>query len=710
MPGIETSHSSLAALEAQSYLMKCRQALLPVCVCLVGLLPAQVPLQAVEFRASTFGRPSLQILTGDFSGRGTGDVLVTEAEVRNWATAAFEAFAQDSQGRMIRVLDPTTNQPTNPVAGPLFLEGSPIAVPVGQDPAAIVQIAALALDADGVRDDVTVLTSTGKLYAFRNGGHSAYVSGFAALGSANSFLVHDFLDPANGLDMASTHPVFSALVTGDFDHNGGDDIAVAAFGLSNIGTVGVGGVTHTSFGIQVFWCRHTLSGTAVVPSPGDFHPVPQGVDLATADALDMEWVGAAGPVTLANRGTLYVLGQQQCTPISQVGASSITSLQFDLVESNGTATVLVPTPQQTVPLWFPGRVTSMAVGRFDQDAVVDFCVSGNSSNCTPSATVSGLVQFLLGQVTTIPATPSSPARTLVSPNVLSQWLQVPSNAATGSFDLQGLQVADLDGDGQLDVGGLLAYGADLQVNPSAKTADYGYWLGPIGPTSQNSILPTNVYFPLLYSFWSGLYPHYLAAPKATQVFDFDRDRHADVFVAGVPQPGATAQTPYPVGGGFEILKNVSAPVPSGSHVRDYGAAETAPQGNIVREILLGLRGGRPVPGAQLQWDIAGLSSGQLVALFLDTVASSLSVPVPTLNGAVKNVMIHALPQVVTMVQAVPTTVSPLGDHHSHFVRGAFEIPPTPVILGFQANAQCVLLDPGSGAWYGSQGVELLVGN
>ncbi len=677
---------------------------------LPGVLLAQVPLQAVEFRASTFNQPALQILTGDFSGRSTGDVLITEWEVRNQATAAFEAFSQDSQGRRIRVLDPGTNQPTTPVAGPLFLDGSPIVAPIGQDPAAIVQIETIALDADNVRDDVVALSSTGKLYAFRNGGHSAYVSGFSPIGSSNSILVHDFLDPANGLNMGSTHPVFSALVTGDFDHNGGSDIAVAAFGLSNIGTVGVGGVTHVSFGLLVFWCRHIQSGSTITPTPGDFFSNPQYVDLGATDALDMEWVGVAGPVTTTNRGTLYLLGQEQCTPISPVGASSITSLQFDLVNSLGMATVLVPQPQQAVQLFFPGRVTSLAVGRLDQDAMVDFFVSGNSSNCVAPATVSGWVQFLPGQLTTIPATTTSPARSFVSPNSALQWLQVPINAATGSFDVQGVQVADLNADGQLDVGALLAYGADLQINPSAKTADYVYWLGPISSATQNWVQPTHVYFPLLHGFWSGLYPHYLAAPKATQIGDFDRDRYADVFVAGVPQLGASALIPLPTGGGFEVLKNMSGPTPLGSYVRDYGVAETAPQGTTVREILLSLEGGRPVPGERLEWGVAGLSSGQLVALFLDTAASSLLVPVPSLNGSLKNVMIYALPQVVVMGQLVPQGASPLGDSHSHLVRGAFDLPPTPSLTGFQANAQCVLLDPGSGAWYGSQGVELLVGN
>lgn len=61
--------------------------LLSVSACLPSVLLAQVPLQTVEFRASTFNQPSLQILIGAFSGRSTGDVLITEGEVF-WGGAA----------------------------------------------------------------------------------------------------------------------------------------------------------------------------------------------------------------------------------------------------------------------------------------------------------------------------------------------------------------------------------------------------------------------------------------------------------------------------------------------------------------------------------------------------------------------------------------------------------------------------------------------
>lgn len=81
----------------------------------------------------------MQVLVGDFTRRSTGDVLLHEATVRNQATSVLDLFAQDGNGRMLRVQSPTTGQWTGPVPGPRFLSGTPIAVPAGQDPAAIVQ-------------------------------------------------------------------------------------------------------------------------------------------------------------------------------------------------------------------------------------------------------------------------------------------------------------------------------------------------------------------------------------------------------------------------------------------------------------------------------------------------------------------------------------------------------------------------------------------
>lgn len=302
-----------------------------VSLSLAASLAAQSPWLNGEFRASPADKPALQILVGDLTRRSTGDVLLHEATVRNQATTVFELFAQDADGRMLRVQSPASGPWTGPVPGPLFLTGTPIAVPATQDPAAIVQLDKLSLDADGRCDDLVALTSTGKLLVFGNRGQSAYGAGFPDLDSNGAYTLYDFADPNNGFGIANLHPIYSCLATGDFDGNGGVDIAVGAFGLSNVGVVGVGGVTHTSFGLFVFWCRHTQAGSTIVPLPGDFVPVPQQIDLGPADALDLEWSSGNGPGVVGSPGTLHVLAQEQCTPISLVGASSIFSFRFGLV-------------------------------------------------------------------------------------------------------------------------------------------------------------------------------------------------------------------------------------------------------------------------------------------------------------------------------------------------------------------------------------------
>ena len=71
-------------------------------------LAAQSPWQNVEFRPSPSDKPALQVLVGDFTRRSTGDVLLHEATVRNQATSVFDLFAQDGDGRMLRVQSPTT--------------------------------------------------------------------------------------------------------------------------------------------------------------------------------------------------------------------------------------------------------------------------------------------------------------------------------------------------------------------------------------------------------------------------------------------------------------------------------------------------------------------------------------------------------------------------------------------------------------------------
>ncbi len=672
-------------------------------------LAAQSLWQNGEFRPSPADKPALQILVGDFTRRSTGDVLLHEATVRNQATTVFDLFAQDADGDLLRVQSPVTGQWTGPVPGPLFLTGTPIAVPATQDPAAIVQIDKLSLDADGRFDDLVALTSTGKLLVFPNRGQSAYGAGFPDLDSNGAYTLYDFADPANGFGIATLHPIYSCLATGDFDGNGGVDIAVGAFGLTNVGVVGVGGVTHTSFGLFVFWCRHTQTGSTIVPLPGDFEPVPQQIDLGPADALDLEWSSASGPGVVGSPGTLHVLAQEQCTPVSLVGASSIFSFRFGLVGANGQAPQLVPANLVQTALSFPGRVTSLAVGRLDADVLVDFAVAGNSSACLPLGGAQPWLQFLPGRSLVVPPTSTSPAVTWVAPDPALQWLQQPPHAANLALDLQGLQVLDADGDGQLDLGGLVAYGADPQENPSAKTADYVAWLGPLTPASPRLVHTTNVFFPLLYRFWSGAYPHFLAAPKATQVADFDRDGRDDVFVAGVAQLAASATDPWPAGGGVAVLKNV--PTTSvGPYVRDYGTAELAPQGPTGREILVDLVGGRPVPGAQFDLEVAGLSSGQLVAFFFDTTASALTVPTPTLAGPSKPLTIHAMPQFVWSLHIVPPGPTALGDVHSHRLSIPFDLPGSAALVGFQANVQAVLFDPAQGAFFGSQGLELRVGN
>lgn len=163
----------------------------------------------------------MQVLVGDFTRRSTGDVLLHEATVRNQATSVLDLFAQDGNGRMLRVQSPTTGQWTGPVPGPRFLSGTPIAVPAGQDPAAIVQIDRLSLDTDGRFDDVVARTSTGKLLVFPNHGQSAYGAGFPDLDGDGAHTLFDFADPANGFGIASLQPIYSCLGTGDFDGNGG---------------------------------------------------------------------------------------------------------------------------------------------------------------------------------------------------------------------------------------------------------------------------------------------------------------------------------------------------------------------------------------------------------------------------------------------------------------------------------------------------------
>jgi hypothetical protein len=130
----------------------------------------------------------------------------------------------------------------------------------------------------------------------------------------------------------------------------------------------------------------------------------------------------------------------------------------------------------------------------------------------------------------------------------------------------------------------------------------------------------------------------------------------------------------------------------------------------VREILVDLVGGRPVPGAEFDLEVAGLSSGQLVAFFFDTAASALTVPTPTLAGPTKPLTIHALPQFVWSLHVVPPGPTALGDVHSHRLSIPFDLPGSAALVGFQANVQAVLFDPAQGAFFGSQGLELLVGN
>jgi len=187
-------------------------------------LAGQIPWQNGEFRPSPADKPALQILVGDFTRRSTGDVLLHEATVRNQATTVFDLFAQNADGRMLRVLSPTTGQWTGPVPGPLFLTGTPVAVPATQDPAAIVQIDKLSLDADGRFDDLVALTSMGKLLVLPNRGQSAYGAGFPDLDSNGAYTLYDFADPANGFGIATLKPIYSCLATGDFDGNGTTDL------------------------------------------------------------------------------------------------------------------------------------------------------------------------------------------------------------------------------------------------------------------------------------------------------------------------------------------------------------------------------------------------------------------------------------------------------------------------------------------------------
>jgi hypothetical protein len=672
---------------------------------LSSYVKAQVSFQSVEIRQSTFDFAAPQILTSDFSGRSTGDVFMTKASVENIETPSFEMFIQNSSGTMLRTpINPGNPELTGPVQGPLFLTGTSVSVPAQQTPAAVVQIEKISLDSDGRLNDVVTLNSDGRLVAYRNKGQSTYLSGFDDLdASSDSFVVFEFLDTNNGLGITS-HTFFTVLATGDFDHNGCADIAAGGFGLSNIGTVGLN-VTHQPLDLFVFWCQQ---------SPGVFAANPELFSLGGFDPIDIEWVPPVGIASPSNRGTLYILTKEQCSTTNPVGSAAIYSFKFGSGGSGGVVSgvpQLVPPAAQTAPVSLPGRVTSLAVGDFDGDSLSDFMVSGNSSNCFTSLTsqVAGWVEFLPGQVTTLPATLGFPSQSLIRPNSALSWLQTPSPLAGVSSDVQGLQVADFDGNGQLDVGGLVAYGSDPTTNPMNAPADYIFWLGPLNSSTQPFVQSTNLFYPHLFRTWELTHPHYLSAPKATQIASFERNGISDVFVAGLEQLNPS----WNVGAltsSFEVLKNNQPGLSSSGYIRDYGGAERAPQGVKPREIVVSLQGDRAVLGADLNLEVGGLSSGQHVAFFFDNSPFSFPVATPTVAGGTKSLMLHAYPQVTSHTSIVPSTQTWSGSYHSHFVRTPFPIPLNSNLLGYQANLQAVLFDPVVGAYFGSQGIELQVGN